>query len=45
MILALALVSGALPPSRPYLGVAEGRCRFDEPGPAFMIDVTGLKDR
>jgi uncharacterized protein (DUF2141 family) len=45
MMLAFALVSAALPPSRPWLGVAEGRCRPGESGPAFMIDVTGLKDR
>lgn len=45
MILALALASGVLRPSRPDLGIAEGRCRSDEPGPAFLIDVTGLKDR
>ncbi len=32
-------------PSSPSLGVAEGRCRPGEPGPAFMITVVGLKDR
>jgi uncharacterized protein (DUF2141 family) len=45
MMLALALVSATLPRSRPDLGVTEGRCRRGEPGPAFVIDVTGLKDR
>jgi uncharacterized protein (DUF2141 family) len=32
-------------PSSPSLGLAEGRCRAGEPGPAFMINVTGIKDR
>jgi uncharacterized protein (DUF2141 family) len=45
MMLAVALASATLPRSTPDLGVAEGRCRRDEPGPAFVIDVTGLKDR
>lgn len=27
------------------LGKAEGRCRPDESGPAFIVDVAGLKDR
>jgi uncharacterized protein (DUF2141 family) len=45
MMLALALASAALMPSRPWLGVAEGRCRPNEPGPAFLVEVTGLKDR
>lgn len=31
--------------STPSLGMAEGRCRAKEPGPAFLITVTGLKDR
>ena len=37
--------AGKYIPSSPNLGIAEGRCRADEPGPAFMINVTGLKDR
>lgn len=45
MIAAVAFALAALPPSRPDLGVAEGRCRANEPGPAFRIDVIGLKDR
>ncbi|MBA2920502.1 DUF2141 domain-containing protein [Sphingomonas sp. MAH-20] len=45
MMLAAALASATLPRSTPDLGLAEGRCRRDEPGPAFIIDVTGLKDR
>lgn len=31
--------------SSPTLGVAEGRCRPDEPGPAILVDVQGLRDR
>ena len=31
--------------SSPELGKAEGRCRANEPGPAFLVDVIGLKDR
>jgi uncharacterized protein (DUF2141 family) len=29
----------------PVLGTAEGRCRPNEAGPAFMLTITGLKDR
>jgi len=31
--------------SSPELGIAAGRCRVPEAGPAFLVDVTGLKDR
>jgi uncharacterized protein (DUF2141 family) len=31
--------------SNPDLGIAAGRCRSPETGPAFLVDVTGLKDR
>lgn len=31
--------------SSPDLGVAAGRCRSPETGPAFLVDVIGLKDR
>jgi uncharacterized protein (DUF2141 family) len=31
--------------SSPTLGMAEGRCRAGEPGPALLINVVGLKDR
>lgn len=31
--------------SSPNLGKAEGQCRPDEPGPAVIITVVGLKDR
>jgi uncharacterized protein (DUF2141 family) len=47
---ALALLAFAGPaPARmhpaPVLGVAEGRCRPGEPGPALMVSINGLKDR
>lgn len=32
-------------PSSPSLGIAEGRCRPGESGPALTITVAGLKDR
>jgi uncharacterized protein (DUF2141 family) len=32
-------------PSSPELGIAEGRCRADEKGPAFLVAAEGLKDR
>ncbi|WP_225206034.1 DUF2141 domain-containing protein [Novosphingobium huizhouense] len=31
--------------STPDLGKAEGQCRAGESGPAFLVDVVGLKDR
>ena len=31
--------------AQPELGTAEGQCRPDEPGPAIMVTVEGLKDR
>jgi len=31
--------------SSPDLGMAAGRCRESETGPAFLVEVTGLKDR
>lgn len=45
-----SLVSGPLLvaaniPSTPDLGKAEGRCRPNEAGPSFLVDVKGLKDR
>jgi uncharacterized protein (DUF2141 family) len=49
LIIAVALcVTGAVSaqvPSTPSLGIAEGRCRAGEPGPAFLVNVIGLKDR
>ena len=42
----LPLVAAAAPvPSSPDLGKAEARCRPNESGPAFLVDVKGLKDR
>lgn len=31
--------------SSPDLGKAEGQCRAEEHGPAFLVDVGGIKDR
>ena len=49
LIVALALsspvIASAQVPSSPSLGVAEGRCRAGEAGPALLITATGLKDR
>ena len=43
---ALALLTGAGPiRSTPDLGKAEGQCRPGESGPAFFVDMIGLKDR
>lgn len=46
----IAVTHGALPVqialrSSPELGQAEGRCRSGESGPAFVVEVLGLKDR
>lgn len=32
-------------PSSPSLGIAEGRCRANEPGPALLVNIPGLRDR
>jgi uncharacterized protein (DUF2141 family) len=41
----LPLLAAAAPiPSTPDLGKAEGRCRAGESGPAFLVEVKGLKD-
>jgi uncharacterized protein (DUF2141 family) len=43
---ALTLLCGAAPiPSSPDLGKAEAQCRPGESGPAFLVDLMGLKDR
>ncbi len=39
------LLLAAVLSSSPELGKAEGQCRPNESGPAFLVDVTGLKDR
>lgn len=47
-IIALITASGAMAapvPWSPTLGIPEGRCRPNEPGPAFLVTVVGLKDR
>ena len=41
----LPVAAAAQIPSTPSLGIAEGRCRPGEAGPAFLINATGLKDR
>ena len=41
----MPVMASAQVPSSPSLGQAEGRCRASEPGPAFLINVVGLKDR
>lgn len=41
----LLAMQGATIPSTPDLGKAEGRCRANESGPAFLVRVEGLKDR
>lgn len=40
----LSLLLAAVP-STPDLGTADARCRPDEPGPAILIELAGLKDR
>lgn len=42
---ALAVLTGVAMPSTPDLGKAEARCRSGEAGPAFIVDIVGLKDR
>jgi Uncharacterized protein conserved in bacteria (DUF2141) len=46
LVAALVLLPAAGPiPSTPDLGKAEGQCRPGESGPAFLVDLIGLKDR
>jgi hypothetical protein len=53
MALLLPLILAAEAPAKPVvplastpeLGKAEGKCRPGESGPAFLVDVVGLKDR
>lgn len=40
-----AMIAASVLASSPDLGTAEGRCRGEEHGPAFLVDVRGLKDR
>lgn len=44
-MIALLMLAVAAIPSTPDLGKAEGQCRPNEKGPAFLVDVAGLKDR
>ncbi|MBX7502167.1 DUF2141 domain-containing protein [Qipengyuania sp. YG27] len=44
-ILVLPLLASATLPSTPDLGKEEGRCRPQEAGPSFVVEVRGLKDR
>lgn len=44
-MIASLLLTGAAVASTPDLGKAEGQCRAGEKGPAFIVGVTGLKDR
>ena len=41
----LPLLTSATIPSTPDLGKVEGRCRSNEPGPAFIVNIAGLRDR
>ncbi|QSB44782.1 DUF2141 domain-containing protein [Altererythrobacter sp. FM1] len=41
----LLLVAAAPIPSTPDLGKAEGQCRANESGPAFLVNPVGMKDR
>ncbi|MEE4451413.1 DUF2141 domain-containing protein [Novosphingobium resinovorum] len=52
LFLLAAAIPAAIPastpaaiPSTPDLGKAQARCRPDERGPAFEVEVAGLKDR
>lgn len=53
MSLSLLLLAAAAPADAPAkmiqpspdLGTAEGRCRANETGPAFLVTLAGLKDR
>jgi len=44
MMLTLILAAAALR-SSPDLGKAEGRCRAEETGSSYLVEVAGLKDR
>jgi len=45
MLTPLLLLAAAQIHTGPDLGKAEGRCRPSEGGPAYLVEVTGLKDR
>jgi uncharacterized protein (DUF2141 family) len=44
-MLTTLLLMATMVPSSPSLGIAEGRCRPNEPGPALLVNVTGFRDR
>ena len=44
LIVAPLLIAATIP-STSDLGKAEGRCRANEQGPSFLVNVQGLKDR
>ncbi|WP_156842134.1 DUF2141 domain-containing protein [Novosphingobium aquimarinum] len=44
-LIAAPLLAAATVPSTPDLGKAEGKCAANEQGPAFLVNVEGLKDR
>lgn len=45
LLLAMMAMTPPYIPSAPSLGIAEGRCRPNEPGPAILVAVVGLRDR
>ena len=45
ILLTIFTVAAAPVPSSSNLGKAEGRCRFNESGPALIVTVVGFKDR
>jgi hypothetical protein len=45
MVLAPLTLAQGFVNTSPELGKAEGRCRANEQGPAFLVQVNGLKDR
>ena len=44
-MIALALLAQVAVASSPSLGIAQGRCRPNEPGPALLVSIHGLRDR
>jgi uncharacterized protein (DUF2141 family) len=45
MLVELPLILAAFVNTSPDLGKAQAQCRVNEPGPAFLVEVVGLKDR
>ncbi len=44
LLIYLAAAVGTYLSSNPNMGIAEGRCRPNEPGPALIVSAEGLKD-